>query len=214
MLDYAVRDFETLASALATHMEITGIAFLIAILLAVIVSIFLIFYPKLQQSFIYGVSLLYAVPSFAFFALLIPWTGLNKTTAIIVLVLYAQYTLIRQIVSGINQIDRAVIEASKGMGMNRWQLLFKIQLPLTKPAIFAGLHLAATSIIAIATIAATINAGGLGTIIFDGLRTMSLIKILWGIILVVFWSLFVNICISILELILKRPDEVNIKKPS
>lgn len=85
-----------------------------------------------------------------------------------------------------------------------WQILTKIQLPLAQSSIFAGLLLAASSMIAIATIASTINAGGLGSILFDGLRIMSLPKLLWGIILTVALSLLVNFILYLVEELVKN----------
>ena len=82
--------------------------------------------------------------------------------------------------AGLKGVDEPVLEAAMGMGMNQWQILYKVKLPLALPVIMAGIHLAIISTIGIATIAATINAGGLGTILFDGLRTMNIYKILWG----------------------------------
>lgn len=106
-------------------------------------------------------SLLYSVPSFAFFALLLPISGLGMRTAIIVLTIYCEYVLLRTFITGIQEIDPALIEVAKGMGMTRKQVFFKVQLPLATPAIFSGLQVALASTMGIATIAATINAGGL-----------------------------------------------------
>ena len=122
----------------------------------------------------------YAIPSLALFAILIPATGLGKTTAIIVLILYNQYVLLRNFLAGLRGVDPAMLEAAAGMGMTTLQVLYKIRLPLSLNPLFAGLRLAAVSTIGIATIAATINAGGLGGILFDGLRSMNMYKIMWG----------------------------------
>ena len=195
--------------ALLEHIEITALSISIAFSLAVIITIFLLFHQDFRQLSVYILSLLYAIPSFALFALLIPITGLGKTTAIIVLVLYAQYTMVRTFLSGLTQVDEHLIEAAKGMGMTKYQILFKVQLPLAKSSIFAGIRLASSAIIAIATIAATINAGGLGTILFEGLRTMNLPKLLWGIILTVSLTLLVNLIIYLIEELFKREFEVN-----
>ena len=92
--------------------------------------------------------------------------------------------------------------------MDFWQVLFQIQLPLAKASIFSGIRLATISIVAIATIAATINAGGLGTILFDGLRTMSLVKLTWGILLSVGLSLFFSLLISLVEILFEQPETV------
>ncbi len=84
------------------------------------------------------------------------------------------------------------------------QILVKIQLPLSKTSIFTGIHLAANSIIAIAIIASTINAGGLGTILFDGLRTSSMPKLLWEILLTVCLNALVNLILLLIEKLLEN----------
>jgi len=116
----------------------------------------------------------------ALFALLVPVTGLGMNSAIIVLVLYNQYLLIRNIVTGIVEIDPAVTESALAMGMSRFELAYKIQIPLAAPMIIAGIRLAIISTTSIATIASTINAGGLGAVIFAGLRTSNQYRIISG----------------------------------
>lgn len=209
MLDYFQSSSDKLIKALIEHMEISGLALILALIFASVITLFLLFQAELRQVSVYMLSLLYAIPSFALFALLIPLTGLGRTTAIVVLVIYAQYTLVRTFLEGFLQVDESIIEAARGMGMTDWQIIFKIQLPLAKSSLFAGLRLAASSIIAIATIASTINAGGLGTILFDGLRTMSLPKLIWGILLTVGLSLLVNILFYLMEELLKRDQTVS-----
>lgn len=204
MIDYFKTSSDKLITALIDHIELTSFSLLFALLFASVITVILLFYPKIRQASVYALSLLYAIPSFALFTLLIPVTGLGTRTAIIALVIYAQYTLVRTFLAGLTQVDDSIIEAATGMGMTRWQILAKIQLPLAQFSIFAGLRLAASSIIAIATIASTINAGGLGSILFDGLRTMSLPKLLWGIILTVALSLLVNLILYLVEELVKN----------
>lgn len=151
----------------------------------------------------YFFSVLYSVPSYAFFALLIPLSGLGFTTAVVVLTLYSEYILLRNFLTGI-QVNPQIIEAAIGMGMTERQVFFNIQLPLSSRAIFSGIRLALTSIIGIATIAATINAGGLGVILFDGLRTQSLVKIAWGTLLIILLCLMANGLIQLLERVCLR----------
>lgn len=110
--------------------------------------------------------------------------------------------------SGLSQVDKHVIEAAKAMGMTKWQILLKVQFPLAQKSFFAGLRLASTAIIAIATIGAMINAGGLGVILFDGLRTMNLTKLLWGIILTVGLSLLTNLIIYLVEELFQKEYSV------
>ncbi|MGT2907047.1 ABC transporter permease [Streptococcus dentiloxodontae] len=211
MIDYFQTSSAQLISATIEHIILTGTALLVALIIASVFTILLLFVSELRQASVYLLSLLYAVPSFALFALLIPWTGLGKTTAIVALVIYAQYTLVRTFLEGFLQVDPSIIEAAIGMGMTKWQTMLKIQLPLAAPSILAGIRLAATSIIAIATIASTVNAGGLGIILFDGLRTMSLPELAWGILLTVSLSLIVNLILYLVEEIIKDSQESGTK---
>ena len=142
--------------------------------------------------------MLYSVPSYAFFALLIPITGLGETTAIIVLAFYNEYVLLRTFITGIREVDPNYIEVARGMGMTQEEIFTKVQLPLSMPAIFSGLQVALASTMAIATIASTISAGGLGDLMFEGLQTGRVVSILWGTILTVALTL---VCIVILKLI-------------
>jgi osmoprotectant transport system permease protein len=206
MLDYFQTSSDTLINATMEHALLTIQALGFALVLASLLTVSILRFPKWGTVSVYALSLLYAIPSFALFALLIPWTGLGQVTAISVLVLYAQYILVRTFLTGIQKVEPSIVEAARGMGMDFWQVLFQIQLPLAKASIFSGIRLATISIVAIATIAATINAGGLGTILFDGLRTMSLVKLTWGILLSVGLSLFFSLLISLVEILFEQPE--------
>lgn len=205
MLDYFQQSSDELIDATIEHLFLVLKSLGIGLILASILIVLILKNPRLKTISVYSLSILYAIPSFAFFALLIPWTGLGQVTATIVLVLYAQYILVRTFLTGIYKVEPSILEAARGMGMNFWQVLFKIQLPLAKPAIFSGIRLATLSLVAIATIAATINAGGLGTILFDGLRTMSMVKLSWGILLSVGLSLLLSLIIGLVENLFDQP---------
>ena len=144
-------------------------------------------------------AMVYSIPSLALFALLIPFTGLGMTTAIIVLVVYNQYLLLRNFITGLKEVEPAVVEAARGLGMTDSQVIWKVQVPLAKRALFAGVRLAVVSTIGIGTIAAAINAGGLGSLLFDGLRTMNAAKILWGSILTAGLAVMINWLLSLAE---------------
>lgn len=183
MISYVVRYYDKLLTALAEHLVLVFLTLLFSLLLATALTLLCV-YVKRVESLIVGIcSMIYAIPSIALFAMLIPVTGLGETTAVTVLTIYNQYLLLRNFLAGLHGVDFGITEAAAGMGMTTGQILFKVQLPLAREAILSGVRLAATSTIGIATIAASINAGGLGTILFDGLRTMNSYKILWGSIL-------------------------------
>ena len=180
------------------HARMVLIALFIAFLVAIVLIAVFLRKKNWMNSLIYFFSLLYSVPSYAFFALLIPITGLGETTAIIVLAFYNEYVLLRTFITGIREVDPNYIKVARGMGMTQEEIFTKVQLPLSMPAIFSGLQVALASTMAIATIASTISAGGLGDLMFEGLQTGRVVSILWGTILTVALTL---VCIVILKLI-------------
>lgn len=199
MIDYLLRYPDKLLKAFIEHIEIVMITLLLSIILAALLTI-LAAYSQVASALLVNIfSMVYSVPSLALFAILVPITGLGKTTAIIVLVLYNQYILLRNTLDGLNNVDTSIIEAATGMGMNKSQLLFQVKLPLVIKPIFAGIHLAVVSTIGIATIAASINAGGIGSVLLDGLRTVNTAKILWGTLMAAGLAIVVNGVFNIIE---------------
>ncbi len=180
MIAYAFRYWDKLLSALLEHFEIVLVTLAISLVLAALLTVVCSYSRRLSRVLLNLLSMIYSVPSLALLALLIPITGLGRKTAIVALVIYNQYLLLRNFLAGLDGVDRGIVEAATGMGMTRMQLLWKVQVPLAKKALIAGLRIALVSTVGIATIAASINAGGLGTVLFDGLRTMNTAKILWG----------------------------------
>lgn len=170
-------------AALGEHLVIVGVVLAWSLLVAALITLAIRRSRRAEDAVLQVLGALYSVPSLALFSLLIPFTGLGLTSATIVMVAYNQFLLVRNIVEGLNGVDSGVVEAATGMGMSPMQVLLRVELPLAFPVIMAGIRLAAISTIGIATIAATINAGGLGTILFSGLRTMNVYKIVDGTIL-------------------------------
>lgn len=180
MIEYITAHPDKWGTALLEHLEIVGITLLVSLLLASVLTFLSMTSKTLSKVLVYLFSVIYSIPSVALFAMMIPVTGLGMTTAITVLVVYNQYLLLRNFIAGLNGVDPAIIEAATGIGMSNLQVLYRIRLPLSVRALFTGIRLAVVSTIGMATIAAFINAGGLGDILFDGLRTMNVYKIVWG----------------------------------
>ena len=204
MIEYLMNYHDDLLKATIGHFQLVITSLFLALLLSMVLVYAFIQHKNWLKQITYFFSVLYSVPSYAFFALLIPLSGLGFTTAVVVLTLYSEYILLRNFLTGIQEINPQIIEAAIGMGMTERQVFFNIQLPLSSRAIFSGIRLALTSIIGIATIAATINAGGLGVILFDGLRTQSLVKIAWGTFLTILLCLMANGLIQLLERVCLR----------
>jgi osmoprotectant transport system permease protein len=116
-------------------------------------------------------GILYTIPSLALFILLLPVTGISDVTVEIALVSYTLLILIRNIVAGLNSVPIDAKEAATGMGYTRRQLLWRVELPLALPVIWAGVRLATVSTIGLVTVASLLGKGGLGQFILEGLRT-------------------------------------------
>ncbi|EFV02820.1 ABC transporter, permease protein [Pseudoramibacter alactolyticus ATCC 23263] len=178
MFIYWARHADGFVKGLLAHLAITGITLISSLVLAAALTLLIWRNRRLSAIVIQIFGAVYAIPSLALFAILIPITGLGMPTAVLVLTVYNQFLLLRNIIAGLEGINPAITEAATGMGMTPFQVLIRVQLPLAMPAIVAGIRLAVISTIGIATIAATVDAGGLGTLLFQGLRAMNLYKLI------------------------------------
>jgi osmoprotectant transport system permease protein len=199
MIAYFQRYHEMLLKAFAEHLVLVLTVLLISTALAALICFVLLLAGKGTNLVVQICSVIYSIPSLALFSMMIPVTGLGKKTAIIVLVAYNQYLLIRNFMTGLEGVDPKILEAGTGMGMSRLQLITRVQLPLALPSILAGLRLAAIATTSMGTIAATINAGGLGDILLTGMGSRNLRKICWGMILSVIIALFADISLRAAE---------------
>ncbi len=199
MFSLSARFYQKLLTAFLEHLTLTGMTVLLSLLIAIPLSLLIYYYKPLSKVILPVLGILYSIPSLALFALLIPVLHLGRTPALVVLVAYNQFILVRNIFAGLNTVDPAILEAAKGMGLSPLRILYSIQLPLALPVFLGGLRISIISTIGIATIAATINAGGLGSILFEGLRTHDMFKMLWGTLLAAILSLTVNYLIAYFE---------------
>src|SRR3954464_8220516 len=170
-MQYLIDTFVPIAGPFVEHVQLTLIALAIALAIAVPLSVLLARVTWLRGPVLGVLGVIYTIPSLSLFVLLIPVLGLGLRTAIVALVAYAQIVLVRNILIGLIGIDPAISEAAKGMGMNGWQRFSQVEFPLALPLILAGTRVATLSIIGIGTVAAFINGGGLGRLLFDGVTT-------------------------------------------
>lgn len=177
---YLVNNLPYVGELLLQHLWLTVSALAIAGAIALPTGVVLAWVPRLRGPVLGVLGVLYTIPSLSLLVLLIPLLRLGYWPAVVTLVIYAQVVLVRNIVLGLTGVEPAVVEAARGMGMSRWQRLARVELPLALPLMLAGLRVATLSTIAIATVAAFVNAGGLGMLLFDGVRTSNREKILAG----------------------------------
>jgi len=188
------------------HLTLVVIAMAIAILIGVPLGMFIVQRRALRAAALGLANIFQTVPSLALFGFLIPIPfigGIGKRTAIVALVLYALLPILRNTYVGLTGIDPAVLEASEAMGMTSTQILFRVRLPLALAVILAGIRTSTIITIGVATIAAAIGAGGLGTFIFRGVALVSDSLILAGAIPAALLALVADFLLGMLERRLK-----------
>ena len=175
-LEFLLRHRGEVFQVTLEHILLVAIAMGIATLIAIPLGITLTRHRTLRAPVLGLANVMQTVPSLALFGFLIPVPfigGIGRRTAIVALVLYALLPILRNTYAGITGVDPAVIEAARGMGMTPRQLLWQVELPLSSSVILAGLRVATVITIGVATIAAAIGAGGLGTFIFRGVSMVN-----------------------------------------
>jgi osmoprotectant transport system permease protein len=183
-MNYLIGNLDKVAMLAAQHIALTLVALAIAVGIAVPVGVLLARRPRAYAPVMGVLGVLYTIPSNSLLVLLIPLLGLGFWPTVVVLVIYCQAILVRNVAAGIKGVDGAVLEAARGMGLSSRQILRDVELPLAMPVILAGVRVAAISMIAIATVAAFFNAGGLGALIREGISQDYGDKILAGVIAV------------------------------
>ncbi|MFS2189639.1 ABC transporter permease/substrate-binding protein [Mucilaginibacter sp. Mucisp84] len=162
------------------HIGLTFISLCIAVLVGLPLGI-LIVRKKQFAGVVLGIAgVLQTIPSIALLGFMIPLLGIGPKPAIVALLLYALLPIIRNTYTGILGVDASVKEAAVAMGMSKWQILFKVELPLAMPVIFAGIRTATVINVGVATLASLIAAGGLGEFIFGGISLNNTNMILAG----------------------------------
>lgn len=186
------------------HIWIVGLSLVIAMCTGIPIGIFITRSKEMAQRVIAGANVIMTVPSIALFGLMLPILalvghGLGKVPAVIALVLYSLLPIIRNTYIAIKNVDPALVDAGRGMGMSKWQLLREVEIPLAVPVILAGLKTAAVMNIGIAAIAAYVGAGGLGVFIQQGIARSHESMILAGALAVSLLAVFVDLAMGLLE---------------
>jgi osmoprotectant transport system permease protein len=170
VFEYALKHPALVGQLTLQHLGLAAVSLFVALLVAVPAGIFVARHERWAPLVLGLGSIIYTIPSLALFALLIPLLGLGFWTAVIGLAAYAQMILVRNTVIAIRGVDPAAVEAARGTGMTGAQIFWRVERPLATPVFVAGVRVATVSIIGIATIAAWINAGGLGVLVLDGIE--------------------------------------------
>lgn len=169
--DY-VKDFRPeLQSATVEHIQITALAVLLGVVIAFPLALLARRFPRFQSTILGVATGVYTIPSLALLPLMVPFTGLSRTTVVIALALYALTILVRAMLEGLRSVPASVVESARGLGYGAGRLLFRVELPLALPVIMAGLRVATVSTVALTTIGSLVAYGGLGNLIKDGVNS-------------------------------------------
>jgi osmoprotectant transport system permease protein len=180
MLRWVPTHLPEIAEALWEHVVLVVVSVAIALAISLVLGVYSARRPAVYAVVVFLTGAIFVIPSLALFALLIPFLGLGFKPAIVGLVSYCLLALVRNVALGIRSVPPEVLDAATGMGYDSWRRLLRIELPLATPLIVSGVRIATITVIGIATVAAYINAGGLGTIIFAGIDQRYPEKILTG----------------------------------
>lgn len=197
-------NLDDIQQATVEHLELVAVSMAIAIAISIPVAI-LVRRRRIPFVAVNTVSgALYTIPSLAMFAFLLTIVGIGFEPAVIALALYCLQLIIRNAVVGLEGVSGPVREAARGMGLTSRQTLWRVELPLALPAIFAGIRLAAVSTVGIATIAVYIGAGGLGTLIVnDGIqRGLFVTPIFIGALIATVMAILIDLALIGLERVL------------
>ena len=157
-------------AATRQHVILTAIAVGIGFALSLPLAVLAHRLPRLRTPVLGAVGVIYTIPSLALFAVLVPFTGLSRTTVEIGLVGYTLLILVRNILTGLSGVPADVVDAARGMGYAGGRLLWRVELPLALPAVIGGIRIATVSTIALVTIGAEVSNGGLGRLILEGFQ--------------------------------------------
>ncbi len=203
--EFMIQQADKLAVQTLQHIGLTFIALILAVLIGLPLGIYITRKKQFSGAVLGIASVLQTIPSIALLGFLIPVLGIGPKPAIFALFLYALLPIIRNTFTGITGVDPSVIEAALATGMSKWQILFKVELPLAMPVIFAGIRTATVITVGVATLASYIAAGGLGEFIFGGISLNNTNMILAG-------AIPAALLAVIFDFLLSRLQKLNVAK--
>jgi osmoprotectant transport system permease protein len=197
--DYVVTQRSAIVSAVLEHLQLTVIAVLLGLVVASMLAAVALRGRRARPTIGAGTAALYTIPSVAFFGLLVPSTGLSRTTALIPLVAYTLVVLVNAIIDGFDQVPPEVEAAAEAMGLSQSRRILTVRIPLAVPVIVSGLRIATVTTVGLVTLAAIVGQGGLGRLILDGLRRAFWTPLTVGAVLSILLALALDAAFVLLE---------------
>ena len=167
--EFLERRYDDLITTGLEHMYLVGISVLLSTLIGVLVGVTTYRSERPREIALAVTGSFLTIPSFALFVLLIPPLGIGFPPVVVALTMYGLLPVVRNTITGLREVDPAIVESAQGMGLSRAQRLTRIELPLAWPVIVTGVRVTALILVGIATIGAVVDGPGYGEFIFDGL---------------------------------------------
>ena len=196
---YFAQNWGDIFALLIEHIELTAIAVVCAILIGVPLGILINYVKQADKPVIGAANIIQAIPAIALRGFMIPLFGIGKVPAVVAVVLYSLLPIVKNTYTGLSNIDKNTLEAAKAIGLKQWQILVKIKLPLALPVIMAGVRVASVTAVGLMTLAAYIGAGGLGSLIFQGVNSVNNNQILSGAIPACLLALLIDGILALVE---------------
>lgn len=197
--DYVVMQRGPILASLLEHLQLTSLTVAFGSVIAAVLALIARRWRFTRPTIGAATAALYTVPSVAFFGLLVPTTGLSRTTALIPLIAYTLVVLFNAILDGLDQVAADVEEASRALGLSTLQRTFGVRIPLAAPIVISGLRVATVTTVGLVTLAAIVGQGGLGRLILDGLRRAFWTPLTVGALLSIILALILDALFVLLE---------------
>lgn len=198
-IDYLKSSKMDILELTVEHIKLTAIAVAVAIIIGVPLGILISYVKRFNKPVLAVANVIQAIPSMALLGFAIPFLGIGTLPAVVMVILYSLLPIIKNTYIGLESIQPQTLEAAKGIGLTKFQRLFKVQLPLALPVIMGGVRISAVSAVGLMTMAAFIGAGGLGFLVFSGIRTVNNNQILAGAIPACILALFMDYFFGTIE---------------
>lgn len=203
-MSFILAHIDVLMARTVQHITLVGIAVGLAVLLGVPIGIAITQHKRVADCVLYMASVMITIPSIALFGLMIPLLspigyGVGPVPAMVAVLLYSLLPIIRNTHSAIHNLDPALREAAKGMGMHPWQRLCRVEIPIAMPVIMAGVRIAVVMNIGVMTIATYIGAGGLGDFISNGIAQTDRLQLITGALAVSVLAVFADYSLAALQ---------------
>ncbi len=200
-IDYIIQSWEQIVDYTANHFLLVFIVMFFSLIFWISIGLLISRYDSLATGAFSVGNLLFCIPSISLFGIFItiPMLGLGRTSAALALILYAMMPMVRNVYRGIKSVDWGIIDAARGMGMTARQILFRVQIPIALPVIFAGIRITTVMITGMAAVATFIGERNLGRLIHHGIARESSDMIIAGAILVSFIALLLDYLLGKIE---------------